>query len=177
MKIGAFLDTDNLPSGNLITEELQFYYEWLGDDYTFGEAVKRSTQRKLAGAELVAIGLVSRAFPIGRQIRNIPASLSGRLNSAAIADIYGSYLYPVGSFGSIGASIIIDKLQSRGGRDAKPGTTVPPVGPGRRPRPPVKPSRSAKAGQTSKPFWANGKPKCKKGFRYDFKRKLCVKIK
>jgi hypothetical protein len=40
-----------------------------------------------------------------------------------------------------------------------------------------KPSRPASSGQTSKPFWANGKPKCKKGFRYDFKRKLCVKIK
>ena len=31
-------------------------------------------------------------------------------------------------------------------------------------------------GQTSKPFWSKGMPKCKKGFRYDFKRKLCVKI-
>jgi hypothetical protein len=40
-----------------------------------------------------------------------------------------------------------------------------------------KPSRPTRSGQTSKPFWSNGKPKCKKGFRYDFKRKLCVKIK
>lgn len=37
--------------------------------------------------------------------------------------------------------------------------------------------KTGSSGQTSKPFWANGKPKCKKGFRYDFKRKLCVKIK
>ena len=29
--------------------------------------------------------------------------------------------------------------------------------------------------QTLKPFWSNGKPKCAKGYRYDFKRKLCVK--
>ena len=72
---------------------------------------------------------------------------------------------------------LIRYIESRGGRDAKPGTSVPPVGPGRRPRPPVKPFRSAKAGQSSKPFWSDGKPKCKKGFRYDFKRKLCVKIK
>jgi hypothetical protein len=40
-----------------------------------------------------------------------------------------------------------------------------------------KPSRPTRSGQTSKPFWSQGKPKCKKGFRYDFKRKLCVKIK
>ena len=40
-----------------------------------------------------------------------------------------------------------------------------------------KPSRQTRSGQTSKPFWSQGKPKCKKGFRYDFKRKLCVKIK
>ena len=29
--------------------------------------------------------------------------------------------------------------------------------------------------QTLKPFWSNGKPKCRKGYRYDFKRKMCVK--
>ena len=35
---------------------------------------------------------------------------------------------------------------------------------------------SATAGpQTLKPFWSNGKPKCRKGYRYDFKRKMCVK--
>ena len=28
---------------------------------------------------------------------------------------------------------------------------------------------------TFKPFWQNGKPKCKKGYRYDYKRQLCVK--
>ena len=27
---------------------------------------------------------------------------------------------------------------------------------------------------TFKPFWHNGKPKCKKGYRYDYKRRLCV---
>ena len=86
-----------------------------------------------------------------------------------LVDLYG--------FSSKAFDMFEHFTQSRGGRDAKPGTTVPPVGPGRRPRPPVKPSRSAKAGQTSKPFWSKGKPKCKKGFRYDFKRKLCVKIK
>ena len=36
-------------------------------------------------------------------------------------------------------------------------------------------SRGAKSPQTLKPFWSNGKPKCRKGYRYDFKRKMCVK--
>ena len=35
--------------------------------------------------------------------------------------------------------------------------------------------RGAKSPQTLKPFWSNGKPKCRKGYRYDFKRKMCVK--
>ncbi len=38
-----------------------------------------------------------------------------------------------------------------------------------------KSSRGAKSPQTLKPFWSNGKPKCRKGYRYDFKRKMCVK--
>jgi len=34
---------------------------------------------------------------------------------------------------------------------------------------------AASGPQTLKPFWSNGKPKCRKGYRYDFKRKMCVK--
>lgn len=36
-------------------------------------------------------------------------------------------------------------------------------------------SRASPGAQTLKPFWSNGKPKCRKGYRYDFKRKMCVK--
>ena len=61
-------------------------------------------------------------------------------------------------------------------QDEKSGISMPPVKP-KTLRGNSKPSRPVSSGQTSKPFWANGKPKCKKGFRYDFKRKLCVKIK
>ena len=39
----------------------------------------------------------------------------------------------------------------------------------------TKSSRGAKSPQTLKPFWSEGKPKCRKGYRYDFKRKMCVK--
>jgi len=40
----------------------------------------------------------------------------------------------------------------------------------------TKSSRVAKSTpSTVKPFWSNGKPKCREGYRYDFKRKLCVR--
>lgn len=60
-------------------------------------------------------------------------------------------------------------------QDSKSKTEVFPVEP--KTLGDTKPSRRASPGKTSKPFWSNGKPKCKKGFRYDFKRKLCVMIK
>lgn len=50
-----------------------------------------------------------------------------------------------------------------------PGVQVPKTRGG------TKSSRAAGAAQTLKPFWSNGKPKCRKGYRYDFKRKMCVK--
>ena len=85
-----------------------------------------------------------------------------------LVDLYG--------FTSKGFDMVEHFLsESSGGRDAKP-VSGQLVGPVLRPRP-SEPSRPVSSGQTSKPFWANGKPKCKKGFRYDFKRKLCVKIK
>ncbi len=39
----------------------------------------------------------------------------------------------------------------------------------------TKSSRGRSLPQMLKPFWSNGKPKCRKGYRYDFKRKMCVK--
>ena len=61
------------------------------------------------------------------------------------------------------------------GQHRKSGTSVPSVR--AKTSGGTKPSRRASPGKTSKPFWSKGKPKCKKGFRYDYKRKLCVKIK
>ncbi|AXH79505.1 MAG: hypothetical protein [Circular genetic element sp.] len=60
-------------------------------------------------------------------------------------------------------------------QDEKSGASAPSVKP--KTLRGTKTFKTGSSGQTSKPFWANGKPKCKKGFRYDFKRKLCVKIK
>ncbi len=50
------------------------------------------------------------------------------------------------------------------GQDSKSKTAVFPVEP-----------KTPGGTNTFKPFWQNGKPKCKKGYRYDYKRKLCVK--
>ena len=97
MKIGTFLDTHNLPQSNLILEEIKFYSEWASDDYTFVEAVERSSQRKLAMLEVLGIASVTRAFPVGSQIRNLPAVLMGRLNPGQIGRIYGGHLLPIGS--------------------------------------------------------------------------------
>ena len=78
------------------------------------------------------------------------------------------------SFGITGYYMKQQFEQSRD-QDGKPGVSTPPVPP--KTSRGTKPSRPTRSGSTSKPFWANGKPKCKKGFRYDYKRKLCVKIK
>ncbi len=48
-------------------------------------------------------------------------------------------------------------------QDSKSKTAVFPVEP-----------KTLGGNKTFKPFWQNGKPKCKKGYKYDFKRKLCV---
>ena len=108
------------------------------------------------------------------QIRHLPSALRGGMSAKQIFRMYGGNLLPFPTIGGLGLGYLIKQSQSRGGRDAK--QVLPPVAPGRRPRP-IKPSRRASPGSTSKPFWSNGKPKCKKGFRYDYKRKLCVKIK
>ncbi|AXH79434.1 MAG: hypothetical protein [Circular genetic element sp.] len=108
------------------------------------------------------------------QIRHLPLALRGGMSGGQIVKMYGGNLLPFPTIGGLGLGFMIKQLQSRGGRDAK--QVLPPVAPGRRPRP-LNPSRRVSPGKTSKPFWSNGKPKCKKGFRYDFKRKLCVRIK
>jgi len=108
------------------------------------------------------------------QVRHLPSAFRGGMSAGQLVRMYGGNLLPFPTIGGLGLGYIIKQLQSSGGKDGKmPGRPVPPVLPPR----PIKPSRRASPGQTSKPFWSNGKPKCKKGFRYDFKRKLCVKIK
>ena len=108
------------------------------------------------------------------QLRHLPKVIRGGMSARQVARMYGGNLLPFPTIGGLGLGYIIKQLQSPG-QDGKPGVStpsVPPKTPGG-----TKPSRPTRSGSTSKPFWANGKPKCKKGFRYDYKRKLCVKIK
>ena len=76
-------------------------------------------------------------------------------------------------FGLPGKLLELEQKKSRD-QDRKPGASAPSVLP--KTSRGTKPSKPTSSGSTSKPFWDSGKPKCKKGFRYDFKRKLCVKI-
>jgi hypothetical protein len=76
-------------------------------------------------------------------------------------------------FGLPGKLLELEQIKSRD-QDGKPGVSTPSVPP--KTSRGTKPSKPTRSGSTLKPFWSSGKPKCKKGFRYDFKRKLCVKI-
>lgn len=109
------------------------------------------------------------------QVRSLPLLLTGRLTFSRFSKLYGPTLLGAPSFGGLALGALYQLLQSPS-QDEKSGASAPSVKPktlgGNR-----KPSRPTRSGKTSKPFWSNGKPKCKKGFRYDFKRKLCVKIK
>jgi hypothetical protein len=130
-------------------------------------------------SDLTTISIVGGAmlFPgTLTQITRFPTLLRGGMSVRTAYSVYGGHLTPFPGLGIIIAGELYSRFnKSRGGRDAKP-VSGQLVGPVLRPRP-IKPSRPGSSGQTSKPFWSKGKPKCKKGFRYDFKRKLCVKIK
>jgi len=94
----------------------------------------------------------------------------GRFGTAKIAES----LMDLYSFGQKGVDMYQHFGQSPGQDMTLPGS------PGRQiPKTPggTKSSRgvATAAPQTLKPFWSNGKPKCRKGYRYDFKRKMCVK--
>jgi len=122
-------------------------------------------------------------------IPGVGAYAKGARGVKGLQSAYRLYGYGLGRFGlakaldagtdfiGIGSKIYgmyPDNLQSPD-QHRKSGTSVPSVR--AKTSGGTKPSRRARSGKTSKPFWSNGKPKCKKGFRYDFKRKLCVKIK
>ncbi len=173
----GIINPSNRPNVDVFSETFQFYREWLGPEYTFTEALDRSVERTVDQYSIAAILATSAAFPIGSQIRNAPALILGRLSAAQVARIYGSHFLPIPTVGGLGIGYIFSQInkQSRS-QDEKLGFTKPVVKP-KTLRGNNNPSRPGQPGQTSKPFWTDGKPKCKKGFRYDFKRKLCVKIK
>ena len=131
-----------------------------------------------AGKKLLTLGAVGSAvFFKGAptQLYRLPAAFGGRLTGATIFRTYGGYLSPFPSLGMLALSGIHSYLTESSTR-AVADTSI--GGPKREDRRVTQnPTRgTATAGpQTLKPFWSNGKPKCRKGYRYDFKRKMCVK--
>lgn len=173
----GIINPSNRPNVDVFSETAQFYREWLGPEYTFTEALDRSVERTVDQYTIALILATSAAFPIGAQIRNAPALLLGRLSGAQVARIYGSHVLPIPTLGGLGIGYILSQINKESrSQDEKSRPSGRPVKP-KTLRGNNNPSRPVSSGLTSKPFWTNGKPKCKKGFRYDFKRKLCVKIK
>ncbi len=95
-----------------------------------------------------------------------------RFNTTKFIKTFGGYAFPGSSLGIIGLSMIYDHFRESPRQDV---TSATSAGQTPRTRGGTKSSRAAKSAQTLKPFWSNGKPKCRKGYRYDFKRKMCVK--
>ena len=97
-----------------------------------------------------------------------------RFNTTKFIKTFGGYTFPGSSIGFIGLSMIHDQLRKSPSQDM---TSTPGVGQIPKTLGGTKSSRgvATAAPQTLKPFWSNGKPKCRKGYRYDFKRKMCVK--
>ncbi|AXH78952.1 MAG: hypothetical protein [Circular genetic element sp.] len=115
-------------------------------------------------------------FPTGKQVLSIPALVGGRLSVRQAGRIYGGHLLPFPSTVGMAALLLRDASQSRS-QDEKPRLFNNDLSVRPKTLRDTKTFKTGSSGQTSKPFWSKGKPKCKKGFRYDFKRKLCVKIK
>jgi hypothetical protein len=128
------------------------------------------------GEKLITYGSVGSALffkGAPTQLYRIPGALGGRLTASKLFRTYGGYLSPFPSLGMIALSEIHSHF-TKSPRRAVAGTVI---GGTKREDSGVAPksSRAAGAAQTLKPFWSNGKPKCRKGYRYDFKRKMCVK--
>jgi hypothetical protein len=124
-----------------------------------------------------SLGFATDVSTIGQALISRGRSLSGKTRTDA--GMRQGLFYDPGEvdFTSYGITgYYIQQLSQSRSQDEKSRPSGRPVKP-KTLRGNSKPSRPVSSGQTSKPFWSKGKPKCKKGFRYDFKRKLCVKIK
>jgi hypothetical protein len=144
-----------------------------GGPTAFGDVLKSDLYSDLSSISIVGSALL---FPgTLTQVARFPTLIRGGMSLRTAYSVYGGHLTPFPGLGVILAGELYSRFKSRS-QDEKSRALARPVKP-KTLRGNSKPSRPTRSGQTSKPFWANGKPKCKKGFRYDFKRKLCVKIK
>ena len=128
------------------------------------------------GEKLITFGTVGSAFffkGAPTQLYRLPGAFAGRLTASKIFRTYGGYFSPFPSLGMIALSEIHSHLTKSSTRAVADTSIGGPKREDRRAT--LNPTRAAAAAQTLKPFWSNGKPKCRKGYRYDFKRKMCVK--
>jgi hypothetical protein len=106
------------------------------------------------------------------QLTRFPTLLRGGMSVRGFFGTYGGNFSPFPSLGIVALGELYSRIKKSPRQDtltSTPGVRVPKTRGG------TKSSRAAGAAQTLKPFWSNGKPKCRKGYRYDFKRKMCVK--
>ena len=121
-------------------------------------------------------GFLSDALTIGAAIVTRGASITSQSSQVNMVLGQGIFYDPgeidVTSYGVTGYYMLKFQQEQSLRQDtltSPPGVRVPKTRSG------TKSSRAAGAAQTLKPFWSNGKPKCREGYRYDFKRKMCVK--
>ena len=140
-------------------------------------ALKEQALRELynIGAKTSIIGTTVLFPGTITQLARLPAALRGGMTIRGFFGTYGGNFSPFPGLGMVALGELYSRIKKSPSQDRKSGTSVSPVLP--KTLGGTKPSRRARPGSTSKPFWSNGKPKCRKGFRYDYKRKLCVKIK
>ena len=122
--------------------------------------------------QFVTAAAASVIFPgIGSQIRGLPLLLRGRLSAVSAGMLYGPVVFGIPTLSGMALQLLLNNRSPR--QDM---TSVTKTGQIPRTRGGTRSSRAAKsAPSTVKPFWSNGKPKCREGYRYDFKRKMCVK--
>ena len=111
----------------------------------------------------VLAGTTALLFPgIITQVRGVPFLLRGQLTASQIGLLYGPTILGVPTFTGMAIDYLLSRKESprQDTLTSTPGVRVP---------------KTRGGTKSSKPFWSNGKPKCRKGYRYDFKRKMCVK--
>jgi len=122
--------------------------------------------------QIVMASTAALLFPgIFTQVRGVPFLFRGQLTVSQIGALYGPTLLGVPTFTGMAIDFLLSRKESprQDTLTSTPDVRVPKTRGGTRS------SRAAGAAQTLKPFWSNGKPKCRKGYRYDFKFKMCVK--
>ena len=125
---------------------------------------------ELAVTSIVFTGAV---FPGAvTQLARLPRLIRGGMTFGQFLRTYGGNFSPFPSLGVIALGELYSHFKKSPSQDM---TSTPGVGQIPKTLGGTKSSRGAKSPQTLKPFWSDGKPKCRKGYRYDFKRKMCVK--